>query len=143
MNREADVCRFKNTVKYLQTERELDYDDIAIIAELNQVTIKKIVDAPKDDIPNLKGSTWAKVQDFNENYRDVVEIPVVGEAKETVDSFHFKNNGNGKGEYDLGPSSIKAAPAQEVKPMDDARWEALGKLVKAFGMKVTIDIKIE
>jgi len=137
MNREEDICRFKHTCKYLKEERGLDVEEVGVIAELNAVTVKKILDATKDDIPKLRASTWAKIQDFNEHYREEAgELPVVGEAEETIKSYHFKGNGKGEKEDVLIEEDVELTE-------EDQKWFALRQIVEAFGMKVTVDIKIE
>lgn len=130
MNRDALVCRFKNTIKFLKETRDIGVEEIAIIAELNQVTIKKVLDSPKGENLNLRNDTWDKIKDFNEHYRtDVGDLPKVGEAAETVNSYHFKDNGKGNEE-------------EVILVDDDKKWAALRTIVEAFGMKVTININI-
>jgi len=130
-NQDAIVCRFKNTVKYLRETRELELEEIAVLTELNQVTIQKVLDSSKGSELNIRNDTWSKIEDFNEHYREEVgELPVAGEAEETVNSYHFKGNGKGKKEDVLVVD-------------DDKKWKALRDIVEAFDMKVTVTINIE
>ena len=133
MNREADICRFKTTYRYLKNTYSRTDESISEEMGLALMTAKKLLDATKGNIPDIRNGTWAKVQDFNEKYRDEVgDLDSVSEMAEY--SGHMEREYAYKG---------NGSPIEKEELENGDEWDMIRALVKMFGLKVSISMNIK
>lgn len=132
---ETDIYWFKKVYRYLTEERGWKIMEIVADTQMSHLTVKSLINATKKDIPKLRASTIARLQDFVKRWREEVDddLDDVAETAEGIRHM-IEENGNGK---NMESVEVKPMTLGEADEYDLLR--ALSKIEK-LSLNITISM---